>query len=132
MNSTDSSLLFSMVNEGLTSSTYSLSNLSLPSTGWLTTMAIKTCMVKVWTFKGMISKPFRALNGLIGLVIGCTTNGVIGTLLLVPISKNTKLGVRIWNQEKWFDRLTTQVDNFVHYSKLAPYYRKFTLLWTLE
>jgi hypothetical protein len=42
----------------------------------------------------MISKFVPPLNGLIDLVmaIGYTTNGVDGTLLLVPISTNTKLG----------------------------------------
>jgi hypothetical protein len=51
-------------------------------------------MVKVWTCKGMISKPIPPFNGLIGLVlaIGYTTYGVIGTLLLVSILTYTKLG----------------------------------------
>jgi hypothetical protein len=40
----------------------------------------------------MISKHVPPLSGLIGLVIGCTTNGVTRTLLLVPISTYTKLG----------------------------------------
>jgi hypothetical protein len=40
----------------------------------------------------MISKLVPPLNGLTSLVIGCTTNGVVGTLLLVPISINTKFG----------------------------------------
>ncbi len=41
----------------------------------------------------MISKPIPPLNGLNGLVmaIGCTTDGVAGILLLVPISTYTKL-----------------------------------------
>jgi hypothetical protein len=82
-----------MVNERLTCSTCSLSDLSLPSTGWLTTMVTKTSMVKVWISKGMISKHVPPLSGLIGLVIGYTTNGITGTMLLVPISTNTKLGV---------------------------------------
>jgi len=44
--------------------------------------------------KGIISKPGPPLNGLISLVMatGCTIDGVIGTLLLVPISTYTKLG----------------------------------------
>jgi hypothetical protein len=67
MNSKYSNILSSMVNEGLIGSTYSLSNLSLPSTCWLT-------------------------SGLTSLVIGCTTNGVVGILLLVLISTYTKLG----------------------------------------
>jgi uncharacterized membrane protein len=42
----------------------------------------------------MISKLVPPLNGLIGLVMAtcCTTYGVVRTLLLVPISINTKLG----------------------------------------
>ncbi len=57
-------------------------------------MATWTSMEKVWTSKGMISKCIPPLSGLIGLVmtIGCMTNGDVGTLLLVPISTNTKLG----------------------------------------
>jgi hypothetical protein len=41
----------------------------------------------------MISKHVPPLSGLIGLVmaIGCTANAIVGTLLLVPISTNTKL-----------------------------------------
>jgi hypothetical protein len=42
----------------------------------------------------MILKPIPPLSGLIGLVmaIGYTTNGVVGTLILDPISIDTKLG----------------------------------------
>jgi hypothetical protein len=56
-------------------------------------MVTWTCMVKVWTCKGMISKHVIPLSGLIGFVItiSCTTNGVARTLLLVPISIDTKL-----------------------------------------
>ncbi len=38
------------------------------------------------------SKPIPPLSGLIGLVTGCITDGVTGTLLLVPIFTYTKLG----------------------------------------
>ncbi len=92
MNSKDSNLLFSMVNEGLTCSTCSLSNLSLLSIVWLTTMVIETSIVKIWIGKGMILKLVPPLSGLTNLVTSCTTNGVVGTLLLVPISTYTKLG----------------------------------------
>jgi hypothetical protein len=40
----------------------------------------------------MISKPIPPLSGLISLIIGCTIDGVAKTLLLVPISIDTKLG----------------------------------------
>jgi hypothetical protein len=40
----------------------------------------------------MILKPVPPLSGLIGLVIGYTTNGIAGTLLLILISTNTKFG----------------------------------------
>jgi hypothetical protein len=42
----------------------------------------------------MMPKLVPPLNGLSGLVMatGCTTNGVVGTMLLVLISTNTKLG----------------------------------------
>jgi len=44
----------------------------------------------------MISKPIPPFSGLISLGIGCTTNGVVETLLLVPFSIDTKnLGVHI-------------------------------------
>jgi hypothetical protein len=39
----------------------------------------------------MISKHVPHLSGLIGLIIGCTTYGIVGTLLLVPISTYIKL-----------------------------------------
>jgi len=55
-------------------------------------VVIGTCIVKFWTGKGMISKHVPPLNGLIGLVTSYTTNGITATLLLVPISTNTKLG----------------------------------------
>ncbi len=59
-------------------------------------MVIGTCIVKVWIGKGMISKPIPPFSGLISLGIGCTTNGVVETLLLVPFSIDTKnLGVHI-------------------------------------
>ncbi len=38
-----------------------------------------------------ISKPVPPLSGLTGLIIGCTIDAVTKTLLLVPISTNTKL-----------------------------------------
>ncbi len=79
------------MNEWLTSSSCFLSDFSLPSTGWLTTIVTKTSIIKVWTSKGMISKLVPPLSGLIGLKIGCTIDGVIGILLLVPISTYTKL-----------------------------------------
>jgi hypothetical protein len=47
-------LLSGIVNEGLTSSSYFLSNLSIPSIGWLTTMVIGAGIVKVWIGKGMM------------------------------------------------------------------------------
>ncbi len=40
----------------------------------------------------MIFKLVPSLNGLIGLVTGCTIDGVTRILLLIPISINTKLG----------------------------------------
>jgi hypothetical protein len=40
----------------------------------------------------MISKLIPPSSGLTGLVIGCTIDGVVGTLLLVPISIDMKLG----------------------------------------
>ncbi len=82
------------MNEGLTSSTCSLSNLSLSSTCLLTIVVTGIGIIKVWTCKNMILKPIPPLSGLIGLVmaIGYTTNGVVGTLILDPISIDTKLG----------------------------------------
>jgi hypothetical protein len=47
MNSKDSNLLSNMVDEGLTGSTCSVSNLSLPSTCWLITVVIEIGIVKV-------------------------------------------------------------------------------------
>jgi hypothetical protein len=38
----------------------------------------------------MISKPIPPFSGLIDLIIGCIADGIIGTLILVPISINTK------------------------------------------
>jgi hypothetical protein len=70
-----------MVNERLTSSTYSLLDLSLPSTGWLTIVVIRTCIVKVWIGQGMIFKLVPPFDGLTSLLIGCTIDGVIGTML---------------------------------------------------
>ncbi len=40
----------------------------------------------------MNSKLVPPFSGLIGLVIGCTIDGIAGILLLVPISKDMKLG----------------------------------------
>jgi hypothetical protein len=54
-------------------------------------MVTRTGIVKVWISKGMISKLVTPLNGLIGLIRGSTIDGIAGTLLLVPISTNTKL-----------------------------------------
>jgi len=34
----------------------------------------------------MISKPIPPFNGLTSLVTGCTIDGIVGILLLVPIS----------------------------------------------
>jgi hypothetical protein len=76
-----------MVNDELTSSTYSLSNFSLPSI-----VLTGTDIVKVWTSKGMISKLVLPFSGLIGLIIGYTINGVTRILPFVPIFTNTKLG----------------------------------------
>ncbi len=56
MNSKDFNLLSTIMNEGLTSSSYFLSNLSLPSTSWLIIIVPKIGIVKVWTCKGMILK----------------------------------------------------------------------------
>jgi hypothetical protein len=39
----------------------------------------------------MILKHVPPFNGLIDLITGCTTYGIVGTLLLVPISTNIKL-----------------------------------------
>ncbi len=82
-----------MVNEGLIGSIYSLPDLSLPFTCSLTTIITKTCIIKVNASKGMISKLLPPLRGLIGLVMptSCTIDGVARTLLLVLISRNTKL-----------------------------------------
>jgi len=80
------------VNEGLTSAIYSLLDLSLPFIGSLTTITTRTCIIKVWTCKGMIFNLVPPLNGLIGLVMATSTiDGIARTLLLVPIFKNTKL-----------------------------------------
>ncbi len=92
MNSKYSNLLFSMVNERLTSSNYSLLDLSLPSINWLIIMVLQIGILKVSTTKGMISKHVPPLNGLIGLVTWCTIDIVVGTLLLVPISTYTTQG----------------------------------------
>jgi hypothetical protein len=54
-NSKDSTPLSNMVNDGLIGSTYSLSDLSLPLTSSLATMATWTSIVKVQTCNGMIS-----------------------------------------------------------------------------
>ncbi len=91
-NSKDSNMPYSIVYEGLTCSSYFLSDLSLPSIGWQTIMVTGTCIVKVWKGKGMISKPIPPFSRLNGLVIGYTTYGVSETLLLVWISIDTKLG----------------------------------------
>jgi hypothetical protein len=48
----------------------------------------------------MIFKHVPPLSGLTGLVTSCTIDGVAGTLLLVPISTNTKLEVCTWNLRK--------------------------------
>jgi hypothetical protein len=91
MNSKDSNLLTSMVNEGLTCSTYSLSDLSPPSTSWPIIMVIGIGIVKVWTSKGMIYKHVPPLSGLIGLVTSCIIDGVVRIMLLVLVSTYTKL-----------------------------------------
>ncbi len=93
MNSKNSNLLSNMANEGLTSSTCSLLDFSLPSTSWVIIVVNKTCMVEVWTTKGMISKLVPPLSRLNGLITCCTTNVVVGIMLLVPISTYIKLGV---------------------------------------
>ncbi len=80
-----------MVYVGLTCSSYFLSNLSLPSIGWLIIMVIGINIVKVWTSKGMISKLVPPLCGLTSLITCYTIDGVAGILLLVPISIDTKL-----------------------------------------
>ncbi len=49
---------------------------------------------------GMILKLVPPLSGLIDLVTGCTIVGVDGTLLLVPISTNTKLNGSYLKLEK--------------------------------
>jgi hypothetical protein len=90
MNSKDSNLLSGIMNEGLTCSTCLLSNFSLPSKCWLTIMVTKTCIIKVWTCKGIISKHVPPLSGLIGLITSYTIDGIVGTLLVVPISTYTK------------------------------------------
>ncbi len=92
MNSKDSNLLSSIMNERLIDSSCFLSDLSLPFTSWVTTMVIETSIIKIWTGKGMIYKLVPPLSGLIGLITGCIIDGVAGTLLLVPISIDTKLG----------------------------------------
>ncbi len=132
MNSKYYNLLSSMVNERLTSSTCSLLNLSLPSTGWLTTMVTGTCIIKVWIGKGMIFKHVPPLSGLTGLITGCTIDGVSRILLLIPITIDTKLKGLYLKSRKQFDKLAAQVDNFVHQSELTPYCPKFVLLWILE
>jgi hypothetical protein len=90
--SKDSNLLSNIIYEGLIGSSYFLSGLSLPSTCWLTTMVTRTDIVKVWIGKGMIYKLVSPFNGLTSFIIGCTIDGVTSTLLLVPISIDTKLG----------------------------------------
>jgi hypothetical protein len=67
------------VNEGTTRLAYSLTDLSLPFIGSLVIVATWTCIVKVWTCKGMISKLVPPLSGLIGLVmaIGYTTMALL-------------------------------------------------------
>jgi hypothetical protein len=66
------------------------------------------------------------------LVTCCTIDGVVGTLLLVPIPQIQNLGVHIWSQGKWFGRHITQVDNFVHESELTPYCLESVLSWIVE
>ncbi len=90
MNPKYSNILSNIVNEGLIGSFFFLSDLSLPSTGKLTSVVIETNIVKVWTCKGMISKLVAPLSGLIGSVTSCTTDGVARTLLLVLISHKHK------------------------------------------
>ncbi len=91
-NSKYSNLLSNITYEWLTGSSYFLSDLSLPSTSWLTIVVTKIGIIKVWTCKGMISKLVPPLKGLIGLVTSCTIDGVAEILLLVSISTYTKLG----------------------------------------
>jgi len=126
--SKDSNLLSSMVNERLISSTYSLLDLSLLSIGWLTIVVFGIGIIKVWTSKGMISP----LSGLIGLITSCTIYGIVRTLLLIPISTNTKLGVCTWNLRKLFSRHEAQVDNFIHKDGPTPYSLESTPMWTLK
>jgi len=104
------------MNEGLIGSICSLLDLSLSSTSLLTTMLIGISIGKIKICKGMLSKHVPPLSGPIGLVmaIGCTTNGVVGILLLVPISTNTKLGGLYLKSRSWFGRHAAQVGNFVH------------------
>ncbi len=85
--------LSSIVNEGSKGSTYSLTNFSPPFISLVVTMVTWTCMVKIWTCKGTISKHVPPLSGLIGLILAtsCTTNVVVSILLLVLISTYTKL-----------------------------------------
>ncbi len=63
-------------------------------------MVTKTSMVKVWIGKGMISKHVPPLSGLIGLLIGYGIDGITGSLLMVPISINTKFGVSYLKSRK--------------------------------
>jgi hypothetical protein len=71
-----------MVNERSTSLTYSLLGLSLLSTCWLTIVVTRTSIVKVWIGQGMICKLVPPFSGLTSLLIGCTIDGVIGTMLM--------------------------------------------------
>jgi hypothetical protein len=48
------------------------------------------------------------------IAMTCTTKGIAGTLLLIPISTYMNSRVYIWNQEKQFSRHAAQVGNFVH------------------
>jgi hypothetical protein len=112
-------------------SSYFLSYLPLPSIGWLTTLGIETCMVKVWIGKGMILKLVPPLSGLTGLVTSCTIDGVVGILLLVPISTYTKFGGSYLKSGKTSCRLVVRVDNSIHQSKPTPYCHGSAPLWTL-
>jgi len=70
-----------MVCVGLTSSFCFLSDLSLPSTSWLSIVVIGIGIVKVWISKGMISKLVPPLGGLTSLVTSCTMDGIVRILI---------------------------------------------------
>ncbi len=87
-------------------STCSLIEMTLFSTGLIVVVIMWMGTKKNWTCKGMIYKLVPPPSGLISLVVAtsCTTHGVVGVLLLVPISTYTKLSDLYWKSGKaiWY------------------------------